>query len=58
MKILKNLVCWISKQLEYVEELPPKKEEERRTYIERRKICVGHEGPERRSGGDRRTSKQ
>jgi hypothetical protein len=55
MKILQKLSAWISKRLEYVDELPPEREEERRTYVERRKTCVGYDGPERRSGTDRRT---
>lgn len=57
MKALRKLLEWISKRLEFVDELPPKKEEERRTYVERRKSHIGYEGPERRSGKDRRTNR-
>ena len=57
MEIFKKLIRWVSKRLEYVDELPPKKEEEKRTYIERRKTCVGYDGVERRSGTDRRANK-
>lgn len=58
MEILRKLLSWISKRLEYVEELPPVRKDERRTYIERRKTHVGYDGPERRSGTDRRANKQ
>lgn len=57
MNAFRKLLNWISKRLEYVDELPPKKEEERRTYVERRKTHVGYKGVERRSGLDRRDSK-
>jgi len=52
MNIIQKLIHWFSR----VEELPPKREEERRAYIERRKTHVGYEGPERRSGKDRRVN--
>jgi len=52
MNIIRKLIHWFSR----VEELPPKREEERRAYIERRKSHVGYEGPERRSGKDRRAN--
>lgn len=57
MKALQKLLKWIAKRLEYVDEIPPKKEEDRRTYVERRKSHVGYEGPERRSGMDRRITR-
>jgi hypothetical protein len=55
MKILQKLLNWISKKLEYVDELSPKAE--RRTSVERRKSSIDYEGPERRSGADRRMIK-
>lgn len=54
MKILRKLLNWILKSVENVDELAPKKEEERRTYIDRRKSSIGYEGKERRSGSERR----
>ncbi len=51
MNIFRKFIDWLSR----VEELPPKRVEERRAYVERRKTHVGYEGPERRSGRDRRS---
>jgi hypothetical protein len=56
MKLLLKLLKWISRFVEYVDELAPKPGE-RRTQIERRKLGVGYDGPERRSGLDRRAKK-
>ena len=57
MKTLRKLVDWISDGLENVDELAPRAVE-RRSTIERRKLCVGYEGIERRSGQDRRDTAQ
>lgn len=57
MKTLRKLVDWISNGLENVDELAPKVVE-RRSNIERRTLCVGYEGIERRSGQDRRDNAQ
>jgi hypothetical protein len=47
---------FISILLESVDELSPKKDE-RRGGVERRKMHSNYEGPERRSGVDRRAGK-
>ena len=57
MKMLRKLLNLISNSLENVDELAPKVVERRRTK-ERRVSSVGYEGPERRSGLDRRDYKK
>jgi hypothetical protein len=55
MDILRKLLSWINRRLEYMDELAPKKDE-RRSGSDRRMSSIGYQGQERRSGSDRRAN--